>query len=738
MWLHYCSINRPALACALVAPLALAISPLAMGITEVEGERTIGAGALRDDYFINSGATLISNGATIDFVRMDPGAAFMMNGGSIQATGNHFGVNVGAGGTATIANGASVVANLHGLRLTRDSATETGSAATISDSRVQGNSGGAYVSADSQLNVQRSELIGTGANATAADLFGDARLNAEDSTLTGESAGVRILGGAAQGGGTTEVNLLRSRVEGINGPAIQVGNATQSGASANIVVGPDSSLVGGDGVLLGVSNNSSASMRVNGSQLKGDVRVEEGSSANLTLENQASLTGRLDNVAGLTLNSQGRWNMVEDSQVGSLAMNEGVVSFGEPGQYQTLTVGTLAGSGTFIMDADFGGGQSDFLQVGTATGNHGLLVSRSGTEPTEQNSLHLVHADAGDARFSLINGPVDLGAFSYELVQRDSAAGSDWYLDGSSKIISPGAASALALFNTAPTVWYGELSSLRSRMGELRLDQRKSGAWMRSYGNKFNVSESSGVAYSQVQQGISLGADAPLPLGDGQWLAGVMAGYSTSDLNVARGASADVKSYYLGGYATWLDASSGYYFDAVVKLNRFDNESKVSMSDGTRTEGNYDTLGMGGSLEFGRHISLSEGYFVEPFTQWSAVRIQGQSYSLDNGLRAKGDSTQSLLGKAGATVGRNFELDDGRVLQPYMRLAYVHEFANNNQAKVNDHRFDNDLSGSRGEVGVGVAVSLAERWQVHADFDYSNGSKIEQPWGANVGLHYSW
>ncbi len=79
-----------------------------------------------------------------------------------------------------------------------------------------------------------------------------------------------------------------------------------------------------------------------------------------------------------------------------------------------------------------------------------------------ENALHLVHAAAGDASFSLVNGPVDLGAFSYELVQR----GNDWFLDGTRKVISPGTASVLALFNTAPTVWYGELTTLRSRMIE--------------------------------------------------------------------------------------------------------------------------------------------------------------------------------------------------------------------------------------------------------------------------------
>jgi len=718
-----------AFAWAVMTPVALALSPMAAATTPVSGERVIGPSTPVDDYMLNDGASLIAKDATIDYVVARSSSTFSMNGGTINATGSHNGINLMPGSSTAVSGGASVKADLYGIRLGR--AGDTGASATVSDSHVQGGSGAAYVSSASTLTVLRSELVGEGSSA-AVDLFGSGKLSAQDSVLTGGGAGMRLFGDTT--GGVADVTLVGSRVEGLTGPAIAVGNASLPALTANIVVGPGSSLVGGDDVLLQVVGGSTANMRVDASQLVGDVVAEAGSTANLTLENQASLTGRLQNVAGLTLNSQARWNMVEDSQVGSLAMNGGSVRFGEPGQYQRLTLGTLSGSGTFIMDADFANGQTDFLEVGTATGSHTLQVGSSGNEPSEQNSLRLVHAGAGDASFSLLNGPVDLGAFSYELEQR----GNDWFLDGSRKVISPGTAASLALFNTAPTVWYGELSTLRTRMGELRLDERKSGGWIRTYGNKFNATPASGASYSQVQQGVSLGADAPLPIGDGQWLAGVLAGYSSSDLDVARGASATVKSYYFGLYATWLDAASGYYFDGVVKLNRFDNSTEVNLSDGKRSEGDFNNNGVGASLEFGRNIPLRGGYFIEPYTQWSVVSIQGASYSLDNGLRVKGSDTRSLLGKAGATVGRNFELGDGQVAQPYVRLAYAHEFATNNEAKVNGHQFDSDLSGSRGELGVGVAVSLAERWQVHADFDYSNGERIEQPWGANLGLHYSW
>ena len=707
------------------------LSPIAQALTTVDGDLTIDANTPLDNYQLNPGARLDANGASTQHIDIFGGAHLEMSGSTVDAQLDD-GIALRGGSSANVTANSRVVSARYGLRLQRDNSLG-GSTATVSDSYVEGARGGALISAESTLVLHNSTLVGTG-TAAAADMFDNATLSAEGSRLQGARNGLRILSAQAQPG-TATVSLVGSHVEGQDGSAIVVGIPALGPAEADILVAGGSTLQGSNGALLEVTGSSTARMTVDNSQLVGDVRVEEGSSASLTLDNHASLTGRLENVAGLTLSNQARWNMVEDSKVGSLALEGGSVRFGEPGQYQRLSVGTLAGSGNFIMDADFSTGDSDYLEItGTATGSHTLLVGSSGADPVSENQLHLVHAAAGDAQFSLLNGPVDVGTFSYELVQR----GNDWFLDGASKVISPGTASVLALFNTAPTVWYGELTTLRSRMGELRLDQGKAGGWVRAYGNKYNVSDAAGSAYQQVQQGFSLGADMPLPLGDGQWLLGVMAGHSNSDLNLTRGASADVKSYYLGLYATWLDAQSGYYLDGVVKLNRFDNSSDITLSDGKRSKGDYDNFGVGASLEFGRHLELGNDYFIEPYTQWSMVTIQGKHYDLDNGMQARGDVTRSLLGKAGATVGRTFDLGAGRKVQPYLRAAYAHEFVDDNQVNVNNNRFDNDLSGSRGELGLGVTVSMTDRLQLHADFDYANGEKIEQPWGANVGLHYSW
>jgi outer membrane autotransporter protein len=58
--------------------------------------------------------------------------------------------------------------------------------------------------------------------------------------------------------------------------------------------------------------------------------------------------------------------------------------------------------------------------------------------------------------------------------------------------------------------------------------------------------------------------------------------------------------------------------------------------------------------------------------------------------------------------------------------------------KVNQNRFSNDLSGSRLELGAGLSVAVAERLQTHVDLDHSRGEHVDQPWGVNLGVHYSW
>ena len=711
-----------------LAPLLLMAEQVVAGPIN-GGSVVIDQNTRPDSYTLINQASLTANGATTREIRADSGSTVILNRGTVNATGTQFGLAL-FNANAQINDGSRITSATTGLAL-GFTATGTGSTATVNNSVITGGDQGARVSARSSLTLLNSELHGTGATGVGLQMF-DGVASAVGSTIVGAQYGVVVRDDVNEAGGTT-LNLDSTRVEGLNGAAIRV-----QGGNAAISASNGTRLTGSDGTLLDVRNGGSASLTVTdgNTQLVGDVIVESGSTASIKLDNSATLTGRLENVQALTVNNDARWVMVGDGSVENLALNGGGVQFGNPGEFFKLSVGELSGDGgTFYMHNNFSTGQIDTLTVtGNASGNHSVALDSSGSEPEAAGARPVVHIGSGDATFSLLGGPVSLGAYDYDLIK---SGDNDWYLNTATRSVSPGTQSVMALFNAGPTVWYGELSTLRSRMGEVRMDNGKAGGWIRAYGNKYDVSASSGVAYQQTQQGLSFGADAPLPMGDGQWLVGLLAGYSKSDLDMGRGTNGDVDSYYLGAYTTWLN-EAGYYFDGVLKFNRFQNSSDVRLSDGQKTKGDYNTNGVGTSLEFGRHIKLADDYFVEPFTQVSGVIIQGADYDLDNGLSAEGDRVHSLLGKVGTTVGRNFVLGKGKVVQPYLRAAYVHEFAKNSDVEVNDNRFTTDLSGSRGELGAGLAVTLTDKVSMHADFDYSNGDKIEQPWGANVGVRYSW
>jgi outer membrane autotransporter protein len=527
------------------------------------------------------------------------------------------------------------------------------------------------------------------------------------------------------------VNVNAATIESLENALIKVEDLdTEGDFTAEINIGNNSVLLAGNGNLLETSGVYKTSFNVDDSNLIGNLVADDTSVLNVKLQNGARLTGDIINSTTLTVDSGAHWQMTGDGTLKSLSMNGGSIGFAENG-FHKLSLDQLSGTGTFGMRVDLDTGVGDFLNVnGQATGNFGLRVRNTGVEPVspDMQPLQIVHTEGGDAQFSLIGGRVDLGAYSYLLEQQ----GNDWFIVGEGKETSPSTNTALALFNATPSIWNSELSTLRTRMGELR-HGGASGGWIRAYGNRLDASTRDGVDYHQQQSGVSLGADAPMDVSNGQVLFGVLGGYSKSSLDLSHGTKGKVDSYYVGAYGTWL-SDDGYYLDGVLKLNRFRNKADVAMSDASKAKGDYANMALGGSMEFGRHIKLADDYFLEPFAQLSTVVIEGSDYKLDNGLEAKHERSQSVLGKVGTSVGRSIALKDGGIFQPYVKVAFAQEFSRSNDVKVNDKRFDNSLFGSRAEFGAGAAVSLSERVQVHADFDYMKGKRIEQPWGANVGV----
>lgn len=447
-------------------------------------------------------------------------------------------------------------------------------------------------------------------------------------------------------------------------------------------------------------------------------------------------------------------------------VNNGVTVFGEPGSSNTgrnsqLNIKELTGNGLFVMNTSLADGSGDFLSVSDNTnGKFGVRVMDSGkalvSNTTDPDRYHLIHA-AGSQNdtFTMTNKSVDLGAYKYYLTQ-DKDSADEWYLSPTKETapvdpdpkpepkpdtdqeeelpdLSEPSKTAMMIANALPQIWRSELSTLRARLGELRNNpQVNLGVWSKVTGGRHNISNNE-VAYRHDISGIVAGGDKMTELENGYLWSGVVAGYSHSSLKMDKN-DGTINSYSLGVYTTWQH-KSGIYVDGVVKANHFRSDYDAQFNDG-KTSANSNTSGIGFSVETGKYFE-KDNYFIEPYAMVAAFRGQGADYRYSNEMSIKADAARSFSGELGATFGKNFVLENGTQIKPYIRVAVNHEFLKNGDVELNKQgKRTNDMSGTTGKYGIGVDAKLNDNWAIYGEFNYANGSKQETPYSGFLGVNY--
>ncbi|MCY1291852.1 Pertactin autotransporter [compost metagenome] len=432
------------------------------------------------------------------------------------------------------------------------------------------------------------------------------------------------------------------------------------------------------------------------------------------------------------------------------------MQFQPGGAFKTLTIeGDLNGSGMFAMNTNLASEQGDLLQVlGSTNGSHTLFVADSGNEPSGPNGELLVvdtnnDVKGGNGTFALHGQHVDAGAFRYTLEQQ----GDDWFLRNTALVpvqpddgprldprpntLSDGANAALGNQSATATLWSAEMNALVKRLGELRMGEDNGGVWARGIGKTFEVDNGSSRGYDQNVHGLEVGADTAIALNGGKLYVGGMIGAATSDQDFGDGSSGTIDSKLIGAYATWLD-DNGYYVDTVAKYNRLDNEVKTLSNTGEQVKGSYDTDGYGADVEVGKHIKLQDGWFIEPQAELTYTHTEGADYTASNGLNVEAADSDSLQGRVGALFGKSMKLDNGMTAQPYVKASYVHEFNGDSSVTVNGFELDNQVSGSRSEIGFGSVLQVSEKTKVSLDVEHAKGNSVEEPWAVNIGVRFLW
>lgn len=430
--------------------------------------------------------------------------------------------------------------------------------------------------------------------------------------------------------------------------------------------------------------------------------------------------------------------------------NAGLIYFENLGN--TLSVNNLSGEGIISLEVDMERGIADTIRVEGNVSGHQQLILRATSAPATDEAIApitLVTA-LNNAGEGTISGNLDYGAYNYDVMSLDG--NKTWQLmhHGS---YSSAAQSIVNTIGSMSTGWFSQLDNLSKRMGEIRLGSitkktaghkgieeysiipKKGDFWVRGYGSQVNTDLGiSGMSsFREYQYGADMGVDKIFSINHLNDIAvGLFTGWQGSDRRFRDGfgSSGDSNSIYGGIYTTWLH-KDGWYADAVIKGQHNDNSYHAR-----GYQGEFETAGLGFSLELGRQIQLKKGWFIEPGIQFAYLHTSSQSFmASDIPVHAASSDIYRFAGMMRA--GKTFTLPNGMLMQPYLKAGIEDQVSQGGSVKVASDKLNPNTDGCRGLAGAGLIWQITGHSQIHADYEYSYGDKYDRPWTVNLGYRYS-
>jgi len=723
-------------------PLNLGVTGTQAATLKISSTATITYAGVAD--LRNSGL----NGSGIRAVTGGVATATASSNTSIQSSGiNGIGISVRDAGSQVNLAGAATI------RVT--GATQANTPAGTQESFAAG----LLVTGGGALNAAGSLAIAT----TDASSYGAALL-ANNPSISATGTGSITAAGSALGffAGTGQTASFDGfAITSAAGDLVRVNAAT----GATLALKNSSAMASSTGNLLHAVNGGSLIFTADNSTLTGNVVTDATSTVDMRLSSGSALTGSIDPVA-LTIDGTSRWTMTGSSSLSSLAL-AGRIDFQPTGTGfvpQTLTVnGNWVGQGGVVaMRTALGDSASSTDRIvidgGAVSGTTTLQVRNAGGlgALTTGDGIMLVSAINGATTtaqttkngFSLAGGHVDAGAYEYRLYSANaSGAGENWYLRSTTPAVAsppPTSTSDAAevagtpvpvslatyraevpLFSALPSQLrqadLAMLGNLHRRVGDGNVAQGQHAAWGRLVYADIDLHQQGTVTPSSEGRlrGFQTGMDLFAP-SDSAWRAGVYVGQLEGRLDVrgfARGVqgavgSNDLRSRYLGAYATWKGESERYA-DAVLQAG--------SHRYGVEATGNPANAGRGrslvASLEVGQAFALAPGWRIEPQAQ-----VVHQTLDLDDtvigGARVSQQAGGGWLGRLGVRVRGEIATAAG-LLQPYARLNFYSAGAGTDVAQFVNAAAVTRIAAATGyrsvELAGGFTLALSDAVDVYGE-----------------------
>ena len=328
----------------------------------------------------------------------------------------------------------------------------------------------------------------------------------------------------------------------------------------------------------------------------------------------------------------------------------------------------------------------------------------------------------------------------------ESQYGNNWYLVGITAQNTPTTDTAIG----AATVDYAtatarlEIDSLNKRLGELRnYDTAEKGAWVRFKGGEMRGSDD--TYFKNKYRFYQIGYDAKENTNeeeDGRWHKGFAIHYTDGESSYLNG-KGENDSRGISLYAGW-EGNKGHYADYVLKYSHLHNDFTAYGIDGT-ADGDFSNYAISASAEYGRKNLMKHDWIFEPQAQLVYTYLSGADYITSNNISVDMDSTNSLIGRAGFRLGREYDQDiPEKRSKWYLKADILHEFCGDRDINMlsadGSQTLNKDINGHDTWLvwGFGGDIALDKDSYFYCDFERSAGGDINTKWQANIGLRWEW
>ena len=690
------------------------------------------------------GATVSLNGKEISVSVVSEGAVSRAVG-AINGSDNGGIINLGSQATESIKINSKSNKDAYGLFAVRD-AKKTGSVSVIN---VNGKNltidvHGAENAYASGIHVQNSTTGATSAESTVVINAENTVINVTaDTAVDAEYGDNHAIGISAFSKGKIEIN---GNLE-INAATVL---STRGGAVTKINAANDASKT----IKLNGDINFNYQKESSGTPVQADVTINLANADSYLkgniLVNGPNIPQGYDEVDSMKLGlaNGAQWSTDADSLVNVLTLDNGIVNI-NGGKNQTVNVGVIAGSGgivnlattkeenTFTSGVLSIGGEKYMPAQTRAINAPKLEINYTGITADDLNNVandlgvlaqNIVVAEGTNtgltAKANVAEGLLK-GAVSADL---DTASGSSSIVTNSVKQAKESSTmtSMRNIASVAIVSWRQEDSTLSQRLGELRNSEGDQGIWVRMSRGEFEYSG----AYKNQYNFFQLGYDKAF----GSWHYGAAVSHNDGQTTYDNG-KGENKSTSLSLYGTWL-GDRGHYTDIVLKQGRLSNEYDNYAAAG-HTHGDYHAWGTSLSGEYGMKVGLDNGWYVTPQAQLTLMRIGGEDYTTNNGIKVSQDTLSSCVGRVGFEMGKTIS-DKGSI---YAKASLLHEFAGNADTYLSlngiSNSYSQDIGGTWYEAGLGFNVKTTDNSYIYADVVKTFGDDIKTPWQWNVGARWT-